>query len=73
MDSPDFLTEILEFICGAINYRNSTTFRGAFRSAGAESFLVDPQLVSRLSKLGEDRDYIRKQVKESLTSLRAGR
>jgi hypothetical protein len=67
MDSLDVLKAILELICFAISERGKLC--EPFRAAGAESFLADPQLLSRMIELGQDGDSVRAQIQSSLDLL----
>jgi hypothetical protein len=68
MNSFDFFKQILQLIYFFI--KDHSELREPFRAAGAESFLADPQLLSRLTELGEDGDHVRKQIQGSLDLLR---
>jgi hypothetical protein len=68
MNSLDFFKEILHLIYFFI--ATHSELHEPFRAAGAESFLADPQLRSRLTELGDHGDHVRERIQWSLDLLR---
>jgi hypothetical protein len=69
-------TNSLELLKGIIRLIRYVVFscnklRTAFQAAGAESFLADPQLISRLTELSDGHGDIRDDIRDSLDLLRS--
>jgi hypothetical protein len=68
-NSLELLNRIVRLICRAVFH--CIELRGAFQTAGAESFLTDPQLLSRLTEQDDGCGDIRDNIQDALDLLRS--